>query len=122
MNTAELVYRLRELGVPDQFSVRNVAQPQMRPNDVTVVEPEAGGDGWTVYYAERGGVFDKRHFENESAACEYALGIATRPAPPKVVLSQADEIRAEELARELRRQFDERMAEGHHNDADTEKH
>lgn len=120
MTITELMNRLRELGVREQFSVRNVAQPEMRPNDVTVVEPEADGDGWTVYYTERGEVSDKQHFETESAACEYALGIATRPEPPKVVLSQADKIRAESLAEELRRQFRERLAERHHNDADRE--
>lgn len=115
MTITELMNRLSELGVGEQFSVRNVAQPEMRPNDVTVVEPEADGDGWTVYYAERGEVSDKQHFETEGAACEYALGIATRPEPPKVVLSQADKIKAESLAEELRRQFRERLTERHHN-------
>jgi hypothetical protein len=120
MTIAELMNRLSQLGVSEQFSVRNVAQPEMRPNDVTVVEPEADGHGWTVYYTERGEVFDKQHFETESAACEYAMGIATRPEPPKVVLSQADEIRAESLAEELRRQFRERPAEMYHNDTNRE--
>jgi hypothetical protein len=120
MTITELKDRLSELGVREQFSVRNVAQPEMRPNGITVVEPEADGDGWTVYYSERGEVFDKQHFGTESAACEYALEIATRPEPTKVVLSQADKVRAESLAEELRRQFRERLAEGHHNDANEE--
>ena len=120
MNITDLRNRLNALGVEEQFSVRNVAQPEMRPDNVTVVEPEADGDGWTVYYTERGEVFDKQHFETENAACEYALGIATRPKPPKVVLSQADKIRAENLAEERRRQFRERLAGEHRNDANTE--
>lgn len=120
MTISELRDRLSALGVKEQFSVRNVAQPEMRPDNVTVVEPEADRDGWTVYFTERGEVFDKQHFETESAACEYALEIATRPEPPKVVLSQAEKIRAESLAEELRRQFRERLAEGHHNDANEE--
>lgn len=120
MTITELRNRLSALGVEQQFSIRHVAQPEMRPDNVTVVEPEADGDGWTVYFTERGEVFDKQHFETESTACEYALGIATRPKPPKVVLSQADKIRAESLAEEQRRQFRERLAEGHHNDANRE--
>ena len=120
MTITELRDRLSSLGVEGQYSVRNVAQPEMRPDNVTVVEPEADGDGWTVYFAERGEVFHKQHFETESAACEYALGIATRPKPPKVVLSQADKIRAESLAEERRRQFRERLAERQHNDAGEE--
>jgi hypothetical protein len=117
---AELMNRLSELGVREKFSLRNVAQPEMRPDDVTVVEPEADGVGWTVYYTERGEVFDKQHFETESAACEYALGIATRPKPPKIVLSQADQTRAKILAEERERQFRERLAAGHNDDANRE--
>jgi hypothetical protein len=120
MNIKELRDRLSALGMEGQFSVRDVAQPEMRPDNVTVVEPESDGDGWTAYFAERGEVFHKQHFETESAACEYALGIATRPKPPKAVLSQADKVRAESLAEERRRQFRERLAEGQHNGADKE--
>jgi hypothetical protein len=110
MTISELKSQLAALGKRDRFSVRSVAQPEMRPDDVTVVEPEDTGSGWTVYYTERGSVFSKQHFETESAACEYALGIATRPEPSVTASTEADNARARVLAAERERRFRERLA------------
>lgn len=110
MNISELESQLAAIGKGEEFSVRSVAQPEMLPDDVVVVEPEETGGGWTVYYTERGSVFDKKHFDTESAACEYALGIATRPTPPAVAITEADMARARVLAAERERRFRERLA------------
>lgn len=110
MNISELKSQLTALGKRERFSVRNVAQPEMRPDDITVIEPEATGGGWTVYYAERGSVFDKQHFETEDAACEYALGIATEPEPPVDASAEPFNAKARALAAERERQFRENLA------------
>jgi hypothetical protein len=107
---SELAAQLVTLGKREQFSLRSVAQPDMLPNDVTVVEPEKTGSGWTVYYTERGSIINKQHFETESAACEYALGIATRPDPPVAPSTDADRARARVLAAERERRFREYLA------------
>lgn len=110
MNLSELKSQLTALGKRERFSVRSVAQPEMRPDDVTVIEPEEAGGGWTVYYTEKGSVFNKRHFETESAACEYALAIATRPEPPVDASAEAFNTRARALAAEREGRFRERLA------------
>lgn len=49
--------------------------------------------------------------ETESAACEYALGIATRPEPPMAPpLTEADYARARDVAAQRVRRFHERLA------------
>ena len=110
MNIAELKSQLVALGKSEEFSVRGVAQPEMLPDDVVVVEPEDTGGGWTVYYTERGSIFNKKHFETESAACDYALGIATPPDHAVVASTEADSARARVLAAEREQRFRERLA------------
>jgi hypothetical protein len=77
LNSDELRARLTGLGVGRRYWIREHPKPDLLPEDVTIMEPSTDGDGWTVYYTERGLVIDQHHFETEGSACDYVLGLAT---------------------------------------------
>lgn len=76
MKTNELRERLEQLGVGDEYSIRDAPEPAKLPQDVTILEPRSDGDGWTVYYTERGTVNQQRYFDTEDAACAAAYAQA----------------------------------------------
>lgn len=88
MNVRELRKALRELGVYQDFSVSEEFESGTGlPNGKTILEREKDRRGWTVFYTERGRVFDRHHFDSEKDATLYVYSIATRSQPEKVKMS-----------------------------------
>ena len=95
MNVAELREAVASRGQSSMFDIRSVAQPTATPDNVHVVEPAADDTGrWIVYYIERGDWIEPEYFDDENAACEYALSIADEavasPAPSYTPSAEAD--------------------------------
>jgi hypothetical protein len=101
---------LEKLGRADRYSIRNVNQDDVRPDDVTVLEPEKEIKGWCIYYTDKGQVYDKIHFETEAEAIEAVYKHATRPVPPLHKSAEKEREEAKQLALERERKF--RIARG----------
>ena len=63
MTLSELSVRLQQENIPD----RAYSLSGGFANDTFCIETT--GDGWDVYYTERGEKFDVEHFSSEDAAC-----------------------------------------------------
>jgi hypothetical protein len=109
MNTRELRDKLTEIGKSVRYSIREAPKPGQLPNDVTVLEPEADGNGWRVFYTEKGNIYNPRHFDSEEEACAFILADATRPESPGEPLSPERLARAEQLRDEDERQYREAL-------------
>ena len=101
MNVDELWAELGARGARNQFALNSTPRTGSGlPNDAVVVEPVEDGR-WTVYYTERGGIFDQRFFDSEDDACRYALTQVVHPQGPGRQLTddeadQAARLRAQE--------------------------
>jgi hypothetical protein len=113
VNVAELREAVSERGQSSMFDIRSVAQPSATPDNVHVVEPVADDTGrWVVYYIERGEWIEPEYFDDENAACEYALSILNEPPAASYTPSAEADATATRLAQgdeaELRRMLRER--------------
>lgn len=53
------------------------------PNNVTVIEPTRDVRGpWTVYFTEKGQIFDQHFFASEDEACRFVLERDIYSTPP----------------------------------------
>jgi hypothetical protein len=113
VNVAELREAVASRGQASMFDIRSVAQPTATPDNVHVVEPVADDTGrWVVYYIERGEWIEPEYFDDENAACEYALSILDEPPTPSYRPSAEADAVAARLAQDdeddLRRMLRER--------------
>ncbi len=68
MRVAEAVTHLRNAGVPDWFYVTDGG---LGTGECVGIEP--AGDGWSIYYSERGGKSPLEDCADEDSACRALL-------------------------------------------------
>lgn len=110
MKVEELQKLLKEMGVYADFSVSDQIEPtDGLPNGKTVLQRESDGVGWTVFYTERGQIFDRLHFDSEDEATSHVYRIATRDNPEVFRLSPEEQARAKRIADVQEEQYREAL-------------
>ncbi|MFF5024202.1 hypothetical protein ACWERI_33830 [Streptomyces collinus] len=108
MDSAELVSRLREAGVPEAYyEITGVHEVPVRPDAHYVMRHEAGV--WTVGVRQRSQDGATRRFGTEAEACAYLYAKLTAlPPPPSGAAHPLEELLAdpEEIQRQAWRDFE----------------
>ena len=75
MDRQQLAEAITAADEDDWFVIRDEPNLESMPDNVTVMEPEADGSGWTVFFVERLEKVNPEHFDTEEAACDYMYSL-----------------------------------------------